>query len=63
MQNLSIVIAVKNINQAMERIKNVDGEILGESMSIPGIGEYVSFIDTEENRNSVLQPSPHEKTC
>jgi predicted enzyme related to lactoylglutathione lyase len=27
-------------------------------MQIPGIGDYVSFIDTEGNRVSMLQPLP-----
>jgi hypothetical protein len=27
-------------------------------MEIPGIGQYVSFMDTEGNRVSILQPSP-----
>lgn len=31
---------------------------LGEPMEIPGIGRYVSFLDTERNRSSMLQPAP-----
>lgn len=27
-----------------------------EPMTIPGVGEYVSFRDTEGNRNSLMQP-------
>ena len=27
-------------------------------MEIPGIGQYVSFVDTEDNRVSLLQPIP-----
>jgi hypothetical protein len=27
-------------------------------MEIPGIGQYVSFVDTEDNRVSMLQPLP-----
>jgi predicted enzyme related to lactoylglutathione lyase len=27
-------------------------------MEIPGVGHYVSFIDTEGNRVSMLQPIP-----
>jgi GMP synthase (glutamine-hydrolysing) len=33
------------------------GEVLGEPMPIPGIGDYVSFFDTEGNRISMLQPA------
>ena len=27
-------------------------------MMIPGVGDYVSFYDTEKNRVSMLQPLP-----
>jgi hypothetical protein len=33
------------------------GKVLGEPMEIPGIGQYVSFFDTESNRVSMLQPA------
>jgi len=33
------------------------GKILGEPQEIPGIGLYVSFLDTEGNKVSLLQPS------
>jgi uncharacterized protein len=41
----------------MERVSNAGGLILGEPMDIPGVGRYLSFVDTEGNRNSMLQPS------
>ncbi len=31
---------------------------MGEAMEIPGVGQYVSFMDTEGNRVSMLQPLP-----
>ncbi len=34
------------------------GKVLGEPMEIPGVGQYSSFIDTEGNRVSMLQPIP-----
>ena len=52
----SVVIAVDDINDSIHKIKNGGGKVLGEPMMIPGIGEFVSFIDTEGNRLSVLQP-------
>ena len=55
MQYPSIVIAVEDVHAAMARIVSAGGEVLGEPMLIPGIGHYVSFVDTEGNRNSVLQ--------
>jgi predicted enzyme related to lactoylglutathione lyase len=52
----SIVIAVDDIRAAMKRVNEAGGEVLGEPMEIPGIGQYVSFFDTEKNRVSMLQP-------
>ena len=40
----------------MQRVEAAGGQVLGEPMEIPGIGAYVSFLDTEGNRNSMLQP-------
>lgn len=56
MQYPSIVIAVDDIEAAMRRIIAAGGQVLGQPMTIPGIGAYVSFKDTEGNRNSILQP-------
>ena len=53
----SVVIGVEDIRDAMKKVAMAGGEVLGEPMEIPGIGEYVSFLDTEGNRNSVLQPA------
>lgn len=52
----SVVIAVDDINDSIQKIKNSGGKVLGEVMPIPGIGSYVSFLDTEGNRVGVLQP-------
>ncbi len=54
-QHPSIVIAVDNIEKSMEGVRTAGGEVLGYPMSIPGIGLYVSFLDTEGNRGSMLQ--------
>jgi len=56
MQFPSIVIAVDNIENTMSQIRLFGGEVLGEPMLIPNFGQYVSFIDTEGNRNSIIQP-------
>jgi predicted enzyme related to lactoylglutathione lyase len=55
----SIVIAVDNVNEAIKNVTDSGGKVLGEPMEIPGVGHYVSFIDTEGNRVSILQPIPH----
>jgi uncharacterized protein len=52
----SVVIAVPDVSEAMKKISAAGGKVLGEPMQIPGVGMYVSFYDTEENRVSVLQP-------
>jgi hypothetical protein len=52
------VIAVDDIHDAMKQVKKAGGEVLGEPMKIPGVGDYVSFFDTEGNRVSLLQPLP-----
>jgi len=53
----SVVIAVKDIKEAMKKVNDAGGKVLGEPMEIPGVGQYVSFNDTEGNRVSILQPS------
>lgn len=53
-----IVIAVQDIRAAMKKINDAGGKVMGEPMDIPMVGAYVSFMDTEGNRNSVLQPLP-----
>lgn len=52
----SVVIAVDDIHTAMKTIRAAGGEVLGDPMEIPGVGQYVSFFDTEKNRVSILQP-------
>ena len=54
----SVVIAVDDIKAAMGKVKAAGGEVLGEPMEIPGVGQYVSFTDSEGNRVSILQPLP-----
>lgn len=54
----SVVIAVNDIHEAMRKINASGGKVVGDPMEIPGIGQYVSFFDTEGNRVSVLQPLP-----
>jgi len=51
----SVVISVSDIKAAMKNISEAGGKVLGEPVEIPGIGLYVSFIDTEGNRSSLLQ--------
>ena len=57
-QHPSVVIAVEDIEAAIKKVNQAGGEVLGEPMLIPGIGQYVSFMDTEGNRVSMLQALP-----
>jgi len=58
MQYPSVVIAVDDIGQAVKQVAKAGGAVLGEPMDIPGVGQYVSFTDTEGNRVGLLQPVP-----
>jgi predicted enzyme related to lactoylglutathione lyase len=57
----SVVIAVDDIREAMKKVTDAGGKVLGgqkpgEPDDIPGIGLYASFVDTEGNRVGILQP-------
>ena len=47
----------------MQRVRAAGGEVLGEPMAIPGVGEYVVFRDTEGNHNSMMQPNMAPPAC
>jgi len=53
----SVVIAVENLKEHIKKVTAAGGTIIGEPMPIPGVGDWVSFYDTEGNRVSMLQPS------
>lgn len=55
----SFVIAVDDIRQSMKAVTAAGGKVLGEPAEIHDVGQYVSFVDTEGNRLSMLQPVPH----
>jgi predicted enzyme related to lactoylglutathione lyase len=62
----SIVISVDDIHEAMKSVETAGGKILGgmgqdgqrtmEPQDIPGVGLWISVMDTEGNRFSILQP-------
>jgi uncharacterized protein len=54
----SVVIAVDDIQEAIRKVTGAGGTMLGDPMAIPGVGQYVSFTDTEGNRVSMFQPVP-----
>ena len=63
----SIVISVPDIKKAMDDVVASGGKILGsmnekgevgmEPTMIPGVGLWISAMDTEDNRFSILQPN------
>jgi hypothetical protein len=55
-QHPSVVIAVQDIQASMRAVNEAGGQVLGTPMTIPGVGQYVAFYDTEGNRLSMLQP-------
>jgi predicted enzyme related to lactoylglutathione lyase len=57
-QHPNVVIGVDDIQAAMRQVTEAGGKVLGEPLEIPGVGQYVSFFDTEGNRVSMLQPAP-----
>ena len=60
-QHAAVVIAVDNIEESVRKVTAAGGHVLGEPMEIPGVGQYVSFTDTEGNRVSMLQPIPRNR--
>jgi uncharacterized protein len=52
----SVVIAVDDIIESSREVAKSGGKLIGEPMNIPGVGKYQSFVDTEGNTLSMLQP-------
>src|SRR5688500_6031399 len=52
----SVVIQVENLQDSMKKVTAAGGKLLGEPMDIPGIGNYISFTDSEGNRVGMIQP-------
>jgi hypothetical protein len=50
----SVVVAVDDINESMKKVMKAGGKVLGKPMEIPGVGQYVSFFDTEGNQEFTL---------
>jgi predicted enzyme related to lactoylglutathione lyase len=52
----SFVISVDDLKESIEKIKAAGGRLKGDPVQIPGVGWYVSFVDTEGNHLSAMQP-------
>lgn len=53
----SVVLAVEDIKNHSKKVEEAGGKVLGEPWDIPGVGLYVSFLDTEGNRVGMIQPA------
>lgn len=57
-----IVISVDNLETSIEKVKKGGGKILGGHLgpdtidTIPGVGRYISFEDSEGNNVGMLEP-------
>jgi len=56
-----LVISVDNLEESIKKVEGAGGKVLGGSRGkepddIPGVGLYVSFIDSEGNHVGMLQP-------
>jgi uncharacterized protein len=58
----SVVIAVTDVKEHKKNVERTGGKVLGEPWDIPGIGLYVSFLDTEGNRVGMIQPLRREQS-
>ncbi|MGD9671551.1 MAG: VOC family protein [Hyphomicrobiaceae bacterium] len=56
-QHPLVVIAADGIALAIDAVTAAGGKISGEPMIIPGVGHYVSFLDTEGLDASMMQVS------
>jgi len=55
-QTTGLVVAVENLEESMRKATAAGGTLHGAPQDIPGVGRFVSVIDTEGNRVSLLQP-------
>jgi uncharacterized protein len=56
-QHPSLVIQVDNLEEAMQKVNQTGGQIVGQPQDIPGVGLFAHFADTEGNIVGMLQPS------
>lgn len=55
-----IVISVDNLKKSMAKVKEDGGKLVGKPVTIPGIGDFIMFTDSEGNRVGMLQPAPRQ---
>lgn len=52
-----LTIAVDNIKESLDKVKENGGKIVSEAVDIPGIGKYARVEDTEGNTVSLMEPT------
>ena len=53
----AVTIEVEDIQEAIDRISQAGGRVLGDIIFRPGLGRFIVFLDPECNRVGVLQRS------
>lgn len=54
-QTTTVTIQVADIKAYKEKIVKAGGKISGDIMDMPGLGQFLSFFDTEGNRVNLMQ--------
>jgi predicted enzyme related to lactoylglutathione lyase len=54
-ETVKLTILVDDIRDAMQKIEAAGGKVLGEPFELPGVGLFISFIDTEGNVATINQ--------
>ena len=54
-------IAVPSVDEFIKKIESVGGKIFVPKTTVPGIGYYAYFRDTEGNTLGIAQPDPSAK--
>ena len=54
-EHIRLTILVDDIREAMKKIEAAGGKVLGEPFELPGVGLFVSFMDTEGNLATINQ--------
>ena len=53
----NVVIEVKDLKASIKAVNKNGGKVLGEPQTIPGVGTWVAFTDTEGTRVGMIQPA------
>lgn len=54
-RHVRLTILVDDIAEAINRVQAAGGTVLGEPVEMPGVGLFVSFVDTEGNLGTINQ--------